>query len=527
MGAESASQNTAAGPRLSNNQQQPLLLIEDDAAGLSPQQLRRSLGIPSRANSFSSLVAAGSRASSTSSRAASCAASQCPDFVHAALRLGSTVLVLTKRRGQGASVGLLHASSAPTGRDEAWLEAAVVDFAADGSRRLTPSGAAIQPAAPANSASTLAWHSAAEAAAAETASSAWTAAAGTVCRRWPGGATEAQLAAELAALPEQGTCLLVAGLYTQAASAAGALGEAYELNWSEDPADVQLQRGQRLAAALAAGALQGAPRQAGMPPFACLHTCLLAGAFPPHSTLGLTLAAPTPPSPAVQLPCSRASSRASRGSRRRASRQTRGCSAAPCCASRCAPTWLCSSCAGQRAGACACGERTWSTSGSGGCRGAMGAGQQCVASQLAEQACLQGGIPPAPRGFCKARSPSLGPRLTKPVTCSLATANQHPMLQIHTSLHTYLLVIPSLIACCSCFPALQRLDALACHRGVPATGHQVILPACFRPASLAAAAGGHSKASCKRCRASAPRFQAFAGGLTACAVGVVHCTVRN
>lgn len=282
VGAESASQNTAAGPRLSNNQQQPLLLIEDDAAGLSPQQLRRSLGIPSRANSFSSLVAAGSRASSTSSRAASCAASQCPDFVHAALRLGSTVLVLTKRRGQGASVGLLHASSAPTGRDEAWLEAAVVDFAADGSRRLTPSGAAIQPAAPANSASTLAWHSAAEAAAAETASSAWTAAAGTVCRRWPGGATEAQLAAELAALPEQGTCLLVAGLYTQAASAAGALGEAYELNWSEDPADVQLQRGQRLAAALAAapvqqGQQQGQQRQQaqGEPPDPGVQRCTL------------------------------------------------------------------------------------------------------------------------------------------------------------------------------------------------------------------------------------------------------------
>ncbi|KAL4443017.1 hypothetical protein ABPG77_008508 [Micractinium sp. CCAP 211/92] len=231
-----------------HSQQQPVLRIQDDAAGLSPQQLRRSLGIPSLANSASSLVAAdtgGASLGSACRHAASSPASQWPDFVHAALRLGSTVLVLTKRQGRGASVGLLHASPAPSGRGEAWLEAAVLDFLADGSWRLTPGGAAINQATPSNAsaASALAWHAAAAAAAAETAGSAWTAAAGMICQRWPDGASEAQLAAELAAMPDQGTCLLIAGLYTRAmgdAGTAGAAGAAYELDWSTDPSDVQL-----------------------------------------------------------------------------------------------------------------------------------------------------------------------------------------------------------------------------------------------------------------------------------------------
>lgn len=264
---EAVSQNTAAGPRLLHDRQQPLLLIEDDAAGLSPQQMRRMLGLPSRANSASSLVAAigGASPSSVGSHAAACAASQWPDLVHAALRLGSTALVLTKRRGQGASVGLLHASPAPTGRDEAWLEVAVVDFAADGSRQLAAGRAVTKPAALASSGAALAWQTAAAAAAASAASSAWAAAADTVCRRWPGGATESQLAAQLASLPEQGTCMLIAGLHTCAAGAAGAAATErllYELDWSSDPADVQL----------AAGALCGIVKRCAccdLP--ACLH----------------------------------------------------------------------------------------------------------------------------------------------------------------------------------------------------------------------------------------------------------------
>ncbi|KAL4457754.1 hypothetical protein ABPG75_012619 [Micractinium tetrahymenae] len=242
--AAAAPQNTAAGPRLLHDQQHPVLLFEDDAAGLSPQQLRRSLGVPHRANAASVMVAAvgGGSPSGVSSRAASCKASQWPDFVHAALRLGSAALVLTKRRGQGASVGLLHASPAPTGGDEAWLEAAVVDFAPDGSRQLAASSTALKPEVPASPAAVQAWRTAAMAAAATAATTAWSTGADTISRRWVGGASEAQLAAQLAAMPEQGTRLLIAGLHTQPTSAgvAGAGEATYELDWSSEPSDLQL-----------------------------------------------------------------------------------------------------------------------------------------------------------------------------------------------------------------------------------------------------------------------------------------------
>ncbi|EFN58547.1 hypothetical protein CHLNCDRAFT_140657 [Chlorella variabilis] len=229
--------------------QLPVLVVEDDAAGLSPQQLRRSVGIPQRANST---VGSSGAAGGTGS-------SKLPDLVHAALRLGSLALVLTKRRQQGASVALLTCTSAAGD-----VEAVVVDFAADGSQQLAPARKAGVPA-------TAAAPAAATAPPDSEAAVGWQAAMDAIGRLWPSHGSKARLQQLLDAMPEQGTRLLIAQLRRASHTGGAAEAAAYELDWAGagdlKAADVLGQ----VAAAGAAGtgvlpSPQGLPEQPQPPP---------------------------------------------------------------------------------------------------------------------------------------------------------------------------------------------------------------------------------------------------------------------
>lgn len=209
-------------PAPPEEQQQPILLVEDDAAGLSPQLLRRSLGVPQRANAVRSAAARSGVPASW------------PDFVHAAMRLGSAVLVLTNRRQQGASVGLLSCSAADDGGST--VQAWVLDYAADGSRQLA-----------AGSSST----GAADAAVA------WQAALEAICEQWPEAGSEEQLQQQLGAMPEQGTRVLVARRRARGGSGCGTPAAGGELDWVSDPADLLQQSSGAADADASAGSSQG------------------------------------------------------------------------------------------------------------------------------------------------------------------------------------------------------------------------------------------------------------------------------
>lgn len=215
--------------------QQPVLLLQDDGPGLTPQQLRRSLGVPSWAYIGAGPIAAAAGGSRRSDSGASSGSegSAAPggslrdtDCQHAVLRLGSAALLLTKRRGQGASAGLLSCASGAGGGAE--VLAAAVDWTADGSwcPAATPdTGGA--------------------AAAATDPTAAWQSALNVICARWPGGASEAWLQQQLGAMPEQGTRLLVVQLrHASSGSGSAAAQGGYELDWTSDPADIQLAAAQ-------------------------------------------------------------------------------------------------------------------------------------------------------------------------------------------------------------------------------------------------------------------------------------------
>ena len=314
--------------------QQPVLLLEDDGQGLSPQQLRRSLGLPSWANAGSGPVAAaaggsgrsGSGASSGSERSAAPGSSQRTDFQDAALRLGSVALLLTKRQGQGASAGLLSCAAAAGGGAE--VLAAAVDWSADGSRC---------PAA-------VPGTGAAAAAAATDPTAAWQSALDAICARWPGGASEAWLQEQLGAMPGQGTRLLVAQLRCAGGrSGAAAAQGAYELDWTAGPADIQL------AAELPGGSSLGATGlEAGLPGVLTGGFCWRAIVHVPSMRRGACGAVPAagvrPPPQFLRLPATAPTWLAALPrpvppmQARASSCPTRGRAAARPCSARCAPT---------------------------------------------------------------------------------------------------------------------------------------------------------------------------------------------
>ena len=232
--------------------QQPVLLFEDDGPGLSAQQLRHNMGIPSRVHASSTAVppgmSSGTQRGGDGGDSAASHGTRWTDLQHAALRLGCTALLLTKRQGQGTSAGLLIcAAAAGVGAE---VTAAAVDWAADGSRQVAgvpASGGAAAPAA-ADSAATPA-------------AAAWQAALDTICSRWPGGASEAWLQQQLATMPDQGTRLLVAQLRSSgngnggSSSSAGAAQSQLELDWAADSADLQ----QAVPGERGGAAVQGVP----------------------------------------------------------------------------------------------------------------------------------------------------------------------------------------------------------------------------------------------------------------------------
>ncbi len=231
----------------------PLLQFEDDGPGLSPQQLRRSLGISSRAHASSAAVPPGmgvgvQRGGNGGDSAASHGI-RWTDLQHAALRLGSTALLLTKRQGQGTSAGLLScAAAAGVGAEGT---GAAVDWAADGSRHIAA----------------MPDKGGAAAAAGDSAAAAWQAALDTICCRWPGAASEAWLQQQLASMPVQGTRLLVAqlrsgnGTSSSGGSSGGPAHSDCELDWSSDPTDLR----QAAAAEVDSGASQAVPLDSNLP----------------------------------------------------------------------------------------------------------------------------------------------------------------------------------------------------------------------------------------------------------------------
>lgn len=333
--------------------QLPVLVVEDDAAGLSPQQLRRSVGIPQRANST---VGSSGAAGGTGS-------SKLPDLVHAALRLGSLALVLTKRRQQGASVALLTCTSAAGD-----VEAVVVDFAADGSQQLAPARKAGVPA-------TAAAPAAATAPPDSEAAVGWQAAMDAIGRLWPSHGSKARLQQLLDAMPEQGTRLLIAQLRRASHTGGAAEAAAYELDWAGagdlKAADVLGQ----VAAAGAAGTGVLPSPQGGqwlcslcwcltwagcLTRATCCWGCISLVWCGQHcNPCGHLRAIPT------MQGC-----RSSR-SRRQA---TPACSAAWRTATPCVPTWASCSCAGRPASACGCAAATCSTHPSGARRANAAAG---------------------------------------------------------------------------------------------------------------------------------------------------------
>jgi hypothetical protein len=219
-------------PSPREKQQQPVLLVEDDAAGMSPQLLRRSLGVPQRANAARS-AASGAPLSGAGSTA-SPSHPGWPDFVHAAMRLGSAALVLTKRRQQGASVALLSCSTVDEGG--AMVQAWVLDYAADGSRQLA---------------------SASNSTTAAGAAVAWQAALEAICEQWPEAGSEEQLQQQLGPMPEQGTRVLVANLRAHSGTECGTPAAGGALDWATDPADLLQQGSGSADADASAGSSQG------------------------------------------------------------------------------------------------------------------------------------------------------------------------------------------------------------------------------------------------------------------------------
>jgi hypothetical protein len=230
--------------------QAPLLLVEDDGSGLSPQHLRRMCGVPLRANTARGSLPAphDGAAGCEGGTPRSGGGASWPDFVHAALRLGSTALVLTRRRGQGGSVALLVCTGGA--HSDVAVAAAVVDFAADGERQLAPAGK----------------HAAAARGPAEAAAAAeaWQAALEMVEGGWPEGGSQASLRQQLAAMGDQGTRVLIAHLRTTG----GAQGDSpraaqgHELDWRVDPADIVAAPQAELATADSLGP-EGAPSTQG------------------------------------------------------------------------------------------------------------------------------------------------------------------------------------------------------------------------------------------------------------------------
>jgi hypothetical protein len=205
---------------------QPVLVVEDNAAGLSPQQLRRALGVAQRAS-----VATTSLAEVDGDGGAS-AAGQLPALVHAVLRLGSLALLLTKQHQQGASVALLSChSGCGAALHQPCLEVAVLDFDPDGRRQLAPSGsgASEQPTSTAAAASND-----------------WQTALSLFQQHWPGLGSEDALLLQLAGIADQGTRLLVTQLRVKGGSmmrAAGPVLAVWELDWVSDPADIRASPG--------------------------------------------------------------------------------------------------------------------------------------------------------------------------------------------------------------------------------------------------------------------------------------------
>lgn len=235
------------------HQQQPQLTLEDDAAGLSPQLLRRMCAVPQRANTSATSV--------TLPPAGGGTAPKWTDFVHAVLRLGSTALVLTKRRGAGASVAVVRCCA--DGRDgEQIVQAAVVDFSADGSRQLAASSKAAAPVAGSDAGCSAAPTEPAAAAA-------WQAALNAIQQSWGGSGSEAGLREQLAGMPEQGTRLVIARLQTTSTSSCGSASPAaapppcYDLDWGSDAGDLRAAPHAALAGALEGGTGQDAQPNTG------------------------------------------------------------------------------------------------------------------------------------------------------------------------------------------------------------------------------------------------------------------------
>ncbi|KAL4434397.1 hypothetical protein ABPG75_000838 [Micractinium tetrahymenae] len=165
--------------RLAEQLQQPLLLVEDDAVGMSAAELRACLGIAHCGSADAS--SSGSDGSVTYHGSGSGSGEVTwTDFVHAALCLGSAALVLTRRRQHAATVGLLCA------RKE-HVEAAAVDVLLGcGSLPCSSSSSVASVAAVAAAAGSLA----------------------PLCQRWAGSATGASCLTEAVLLQQlAGICM--------------------------------------------------------------------------------------------------------------------------------------------------------------------------------------------------------------------------------------------------------------------------------------------------------------------------------